>query len=553
MHFLTVGTSAVLVEARDLDRSMRIFNAVTKAHTDEAGPCAAITQIVPAARTVLIRFNPMRTVRSELIAAIRGLDTDIRLDRVSRRVRIPVVYDGDDLEDVAGMLGISTDELIARHTTHPWKTAFVGFAPGFAYLTDGDPIFDVPRRGSPRLNVPAGAVGLAGTFSGIYPRASSGGWQLIGTTAQTMWDVHRNPPATVQPGDRVEFYAVREHAEIVQDSPDPQYERSGAEPDQHATRRPNTTSATNPNNPTSAPALLVNRPGMFSVFEDNGRNAANLGVTGSGCCDMEASHLANDLLGNPAGEPVVEIAAGNAEFTALRDVVLAVAGAPVSITIRGKGTSSTAINRQEAFLLNRGERVAIGEPTSGFRDYLAMQGGFQLQRELGSASRDTMAGIGPAPLQAKDILYAADHGHGTVSQPQQWRELPKPGDTVELEVTLGPRDDWFTDQAVADLFGEAWVVTPQSNRVGLRLQGDRPLERRTTDELASEGTVPGAVEVPNNGQPVLFLRDQPVTGGYPVIAVLTPESLDLAAQLPPGVRITCKPVHSDGDRQEEWT
>lgn len=116
-------------------------------------------------------------------------------------------------------------------------------------------------------------------------------------------------------------------------------------------------------------------------------------------------------------------------------------------------------------------------------------------------------------------------------------------------MTLGPRDDWFTAQGVADLLGEEWTVTMQSNRVGLRLHGDRALERGVIRELASEGMVPGAIEIPANGQPVLFMRDQPVTGGYPVIAVLTEHALALAGQLQPGVRIRFREYRKDCKEQ----
>ncbi len=115
---------------------------------------------------------------------------------------------------------------------------------------------------------------------------------------------------------------------------------------------------------------------------------------------------------------------------------------------------------------------------------------------------------------------------------------------------LGPRDDWFTATGISDFFDQIWTVTAQSNRVGLRLQGERSLERRDATELASEATLPGSIEVPTSGQPVIFLRDQPVTGGYPVIAVLTSESLILAGQLPPGAKIRFRMSDSpESDKQ----
>ena len=125
------------------------------------------------------------------------------------RVEIPVRYDGPDLDDVAAHIGATADEVVALHTGGPWMVAFAGFAPGFGYLTGGDPRLDVPRRTSPRTRIPAGSVGLAGRYSGVYPNDSPGGWQLIGNTPMRMWDLDRPEPALLLPGVRVIFKAVR--------------------------------------------------------------------------------------------------------------------------------------------------------------------------------------------------------------------------------------------------------------------------------------------------------------------------------------------------------
>lgn len=406
-----------------------------------------VREVVPAARTVLVRFDPLLTDCGALSAAVRGLtDADVSVERAAKNVTVPVVYDGEDLQSVADLLGVSAQEIVARHAGHAWRAAFGGFAPGFTYLTGGDPIFDVPRRADPRLEVPAGAVGLAGTFSGVYPRQSSGGWQLIGTTDTPMWDEHRTPPALIQPGDIVHFTPVRDSIRSVE-APPPDHEASSP---RHGIN-----------------GIRVDDPGMFSVFEDDGRHAATMGVTGSGASDPQAFHLANALVGNPAGTPAIETTGGGLRLTALGDVVLAVTGAPIGIVIHGTDGSRTAIGSQEPFLLAAGEQVTLGIPDHGWRDYIAMQGGFHVDRVLDSASADTLSSIGPKALQRGDTLASAHLPFASVGQPQPWPDdLPASGDLVELDVTLGPRDDWFTAQGVADLLGEEWTVTMQSNRVG---------------------------------------------------------------------------------------
>ena len=374
MRILPMGQSAMLVELDGLDAAMALFAAIEARRTAEiAGPhdgvrydvFAGVREVVPAARTVLVRFDPLLTDRGALSAAVRGLtDADVSVERTTKDVTVPVMYDGEDLQSVADLLGVSAQEIVARPAGHAWRAAFGGFAPGFTYLTGGDPIFDVPRRADPRLEVPAGAVGLAGTFSGVYPRQSSGGWQLIGTTDTPMWDEHRTPPALIQPGDIVHFTPVRDSIRSVE-APPPDHEASSP---RHGIN-----------------GIRVDDPGMFSVFEDDGRHAATMGVTGSGASDPQAFHLAN-----AAGTPAIETTGGGLRLTALGDVVLAVTGAPIGIVIHGTDGSRTAIGSQEPFLLAAGEQVTLGIPDHGWRDYIAMQGGFHVDRVLDSASADTL-------------------------------------------------------------------------------------------------------------------------------------------------------------------
>jgi KipI family sensor histidine kinase inhibitor len=167
---------------------------------------AALGDLDPVlgARTVLLRGNPS-DLRSTV--ASRKPAEDLAASG-TEEVVIAVTYDGPDLAEVADLTGLSDGEVVAAHTTTPWRVAFGGFAPGFAYLVGGDPRLRVPRRPNPRSSVPAGSVGLAGEFSGIYPRSSPGGWQLIGRTDVALLDVERNPPALLRPGMWVRFEAV---------------------------------------------------------------------------------------------------------------------------------------------------------------------------------------------------------------------------------------------------------------------------------------------------------------------------------------------------------
>jgi KipI family sensor histidine kinase inhibitor len=197
---LAYGDRALLVELEDTDRVV----AWTEALTHE--PLPGVADLVPAAATLLVLLDEDADV-----AAVRS-----RLERVRAEPRpveeedgevieIPVTYDGEDLGDVARITGLSEREVVDAHTGTVWRVAFGGFAPGFGYLIGGDSRLEVPRRDSARTSVPAGAVGLAGEFTGVYPRESPGGWQLIGTTTVPMWDLDRDPPALLRAGARVRF------------------------------------------------------------------------------------------------------------------------------------------------------------------------------------------------------------------------------------------------------------------------------------------------------------------------------------------------------------
>jgi KipI family sensor histidine kinase inhibitor len=202
-RFLPCGREAVLAEVDDLDQALSLYAAL------RAADLPGVVDLVPAARTVLIRLDPAVTSPAAVRAAAAGLRSDDARRADAGTVEIPVRYDGPDLDDVAAHIGVTPDEVVAMHTGSPWTVAFAGFAPGFGYLTGGDPRLDVPRRSSPRTRIPAGSVGLAGRYSGVYPSDSPGGWQLIGSTPTRMWDLARSEPALLTPGVRVTFTAVR--------------------------------------------------------------------------------------------------------------------------------------------------------------------------------------------------------------------------------------------------------------------------------------------------------------------------------------------------------
>jgi KipI family sensor histidine kinase inhibitor len=493
-----LGPRAALVECADLHDAVAVHARLAAADLPGLVDCVA------GAETVVVRASTTAALRG-VVRAARAVPRGSAGAGGARTVTIDVVYDGEDLAAVGELTGLGADGVVRFHTEQAWTAAFAGFAPGFFYCV-GEDGPDVPRRGTPRTAVPAGSVALAGRFSAVYPRSSPGGWQLIGRSAARMFDLDREDPALLRPGDRVRYRPVRELVEVA------------------------ATAARTA--PVRGPHLTVGAPGLQTLVQDGGRaGSAALGVSPSGALDAAAAGSANRLVGNGPGAAVLEHLLGGLELTAHGEHVLAVTGARAALTVTGPAPWRPPPGTP--FALRDGERLAVGTVTAGARVYVGVRGGIAVPPVLGSRSADTLAGLGPDPLAAGDALPVGPDP-GTAVRPPEPAPAPEPVPTVR--VVPGPRDGWFTPAAVASFFAQEWELTASSDRVGARLSGE-PLERVRTDELPSEGTVPGCIQVPPAGLPVVLLQDAPTTGGYPVLGVVHPEDLAVLAQLRPGGRL----------------
>lgn len=274
-------------------------------------------------------------------------------------------------------------------------------------------------------------------------------------------------------------------------------------------------------------SLTVVSPGTLTLIEDAGRPGfGSSGVGRSGAFDRSALRQANLLVGNVAETPALEILGGGLHLRATREHVLAVTGAVGAVLV-----DSHPVEHGRPFVVFADQDVTLGSFDVGLRAYVAVGGGVLAEEVLGSASTDTLSGLGPAPVSAETKLRC-----GLPSGPPlDGVDIPAliASGSTTIDVVLGPRNDWFTDTAVARLCGSAWTVTPTSNRIGIRLDGPE-LERTRDDELPSEPCVFGSIQVTSAGLPVVLGPDHPVTGGYPVIAVVADRHLDRLAQLRPG-------------------
>ncbi len=529
LRFLPVTHNALLVELADLDQTLALLASLQR------HPPHGVEELVPAARTILVEYRASATRAETLVQDIAARSLTQGAERSDTLIEIPVHYNGEDLAEVAQILGITADEVVQRHTGSEYTVAFTGFAPGFAYLSGGHPSLNVPRRSTPRTRLPAGSVGLAGTFSGVYPQASPGGWQIIGTTPVAMWDITRAQPALLQPGYRVRFVDIATKniaASAYSESAGGQKDPKPSGRTQHHLAAGHT-------------ALQVRATGLLTVFQDLGRHGqARQGVSASGAMDQAALKAANRLVGNASNAAALETVGGGLQLRSVGDNVVAVTGADAVLTLTTADGQRWSVPRYEPVALADGDMLAVGQPTAGARCYVAVRGGFAEAPVMGSCATDTLAHVGPAPVAVGDWLAVQPApATSVVAAPElPPADLPTLEQEVVLDVVMGPRTDWFTPEAIARFAAQRWQVTPQSNRVGLRLAGEVPLDRAITGELPSEGTALGALQVPPSGQPVLFLADHPLTGGYPVIGCVAPYHLDRAGQIPVGAWLRFNPI-----------
>ena len=605
-----------------------------------------LVDLVPAERTLLLAGTAPRDLQ-DLADLLRHLPAPAAEHSDADEQTLSVTYDGEDLAETAQLLGMSTDALIRAHTGAVWTVAFGGFAPGFPYLVAGDdlrgidrsrpddgsaedgsgpeadpdaPPWDVPRRAEPRTAVPSGAVGLASRYCGIYPRSSPGGWQLIGRTEAELFDVTRTPPALLTPGTRVRFTAQRPSARLSGTASALTRSRRGAATvsERLARRRQQAADST----ARTTTALEVLSPGPRLLLQDGGRPGQGaIGVSPSGAFDRGALVRADLAVGNPAHAAVLEALAGPLRVRALAPTIVAVAGAEAALTVHRSDPEGSEIevpagsDRDVPIALDPGDELELGPVVHGLRLVLAVRGGIRGVRRheqadgtgdtpwaersdtpdstldaadapvLGSLSRDTLSGLGPAPLEAGDVLLAGEtSGLDAVPapyapaleetpgsagdpagaddaddrDPDDGGEVDEPdrpaagrsrtgqvaSDPTPLEIPMlpGPRDELLGRDAMKALLGTDWTVRSDSDRIGVRLDGPSLPVPDGGASLPSEAMVPGAIQVPPSGLPVVFGPDHPTTGGYPVIGVVPRTGIDRLAQAAPGTAVRFRPI-----------
>ncbi len=452
-----------------------------------------VLDAVPAARTLLVVFDPSRVSRRGLVEEIERIGARANDAEGARRLfRIPVAYggsDGPDLGDLAGKLGIPDAEFARRHAAAEYRVAFVGFAPGFPYLVGLPAELSAPRLASPRPRVPAGSVAIGGPYSGIYPSVTPGGWRLIGRSGVALFDPAGSPAALLAAGDRVRFEPVAA-GEVREPAP---------------WREP-------PRQPGGTVLRVVAAGAFTSIQAAPCHGSGSSGIPAGGAMDARSLARANARVGNAAGAAALEITLAGPELEGLAAATVAIAGADLGAARNGRPVSA-----DEPFRLEAGDRLRFGRAVRGARTYLAVRGGLE-GRTL------------TRRLEAGEVIAVASPHAAASKESARAIELPN---EIGLRVVLGPQADWFAKSEIDRFLGCDWRVSALSDRRGLRLEGPA-LSHVRAPEIPPEGTLFGSIQVPGAGSPIVLGPDGPVTGGYPKIATVIGPDLPLLGQAAPG-------------------
>jgi biotin-dependent carboxylase-like uncharacterized protein len=351
-------------------------------------------------------------------------------------------------------------------------------------------------------------VALAGRQTGIYPVRSPGGWRLVGRTTLRLFDPFREEPALFSPGDRVRFNPVHE-------LPEPE-----ATP--VATHAP------------AVPVIVVREPGLLTSVQDAGRSGRRrLGVSGAGPLDAPAHAAANRAVGNDPQSAALECTVSGPVLEFLAPVRFAVTGADLGALLERADLGAWPVPLGSSVLARPGNVLRFAGRRSGCRAYVALEGGIDVPVVLGARATDLQSGFGGLLGRA---LRAGDRlGIGAASP----RATPVPSvaaphpTSATVRVVLGPQADHFDGSTIDRFLSSDFRLGATSDRVGCRLEGE-PLQHQGPAEILSDGMLPGSIQVPPDGQPIVMLRDGPTTGGYPKVATVITEDLPLLAQLVPG-------------------
>ena len=514
------GPSAVLLRWPEGDSPERRDSVRSVLARLESDPPEDLSDWAGAFSTVILLFRDQAPPLERLNRWVGQTTRVSGFRNPPRTIRVPVRYDGEDLDSVARASGLSVSEVVRRHQASAFEVRCLGFSPGFAYLSGLDPALRLPRRSTPRTRVAPGSVAIGGDHAGIYPVPSPGGWNLLGSTPLRPFD-----PTAAREADRFLFRA----GDQVRFFEDPQATGPAFEP-----------------TPWVSPGpvwLRVVAAGGHLGVQDAGRPAwRRFGVPPGGWLDPQSATAANHLLGNPGGLPVFEFAGGGQALEALVPVTLAVTGADARGEVLERSGALRPVRPWSTVRLDVGERLRFRGPVSGVWSHLALCGGVAFPLVLGSVAHNARAGLGASPRAGDTVSGGSPSPHPAGSTGLRWMDPARlvGRHSGPIRVWPGPQATEFSAHARRRFLEGPWSVDPRSDRVGYRLSGE-PLEV-PAGSMESEPVLPGSIQVPPDGRPIVTLPDGPTLGGYPKIGWVDPRDLWRLAQTAPGAGVRWEPV-----------
>ena len=473
----------------------RIIHAFTEKLREDL--LYGISDIIPSYCNLYIEFDAEKCSRQKVANWLEQKQASLKPNTKQRTVTIPVDYNGQDLEYLSLKSGLSKKEIIALHSANKYQVYAMGFSPGFPFMAELDKAIQFPRRGVPRLEVPAGSVAIANAQTGIYPLKSPGGWHILGQALKTIYDPNRKKPFLLKPGDLVKFEPAKARrlpeVQTLELIPEPEY-----------------------------PLFRVLEPGLLDIFVDKGRFlAAHYGLSRSGPIDAKLANLANRLVANKKDQVVLEMHVTGPALEVLNDILVSFVGYSLQMLVDG-----VAQDAFETLLLKKGSIVSFKPLQSAGPSYFAINGGFDSNKFMASASVDLRAKIGRA-LRVDDVLSGS--GVGWARAKRSFKPYYKRLSTVTLRLIKGPQ----YDAKVAKELSQNEFTVAHKDRVGIRFAGAKIFGFG----IVSEAVPLGALQITNDGMPILLLNDRGTIGGYSKPALLHPDYFSKAAQLAVGNKV----------------
>lgn len=546
MHCTLIGDHSILIDFSKSSNALKDIHELSKLLL--ASKSAWASEVVPGLDSLVIQLqytnqDPNLT-RQQAFADLEKISQQLAKQKKhstypAKIHRIQVCYHPDvalDLLAIAKACKLSVEETIHLHKSNLYTADILGFMPGFTYFSGLDPQLRLHRLSSPRPAVPKGSVAIAELQTAIYPRTTPGGWNLIGRSPNQMFDIQNQPPGLFMAGDQMQI------EEISLDNFHKQDQKN---------HQPEIIRAVDKSN--SKASIEVLQSGTFSTIQDEPRSGLSHWAVGpGGACDLSSLHLANALVGNSVEMAAIEMTSSGPSLLFNQTTCVAWVGAHCNGVVDGQ-----RIPGNRPVWIEKGSTLKFSPLNPGFRALLAIGGGLHLPKILGREGSHISADIGPKRLEKGQVLSLINP-QAPLQSPflksllqedalpcfAKWhiRSPFTPIETITpIYCLIGPHLSFLSVKERESFWSTVWTVSNQSNRMGLRLQGDFKV-KKDLPNIPSQAITFGTVQFPPSHEPIVMLAEHQTTGGYPRLAEVIHADLIKLAQVKPGTKVRLIPI-----------